>query len=401
MQKALVRHNIKKKLKRAIAWSTHFMTVIKEAGCKRTVFEAESHLLFFSGLYKVESREYKSALEDFVKARAILTQLVELVGSIEKVHMTERIEQIDNNTRYCRYQLNEYKGKSDELVELQKILLSDQTLSVKLEDLADQVKDDSLSGDSVKKELFGKTIEIQHPKLIHYLKEIELIEKSLKKETAVLDNELEKKQDLMIENFTEIFNKYDDAVRICEQNSGKEGTSEALQKLWKNISRYFQACKAFKFLDRNWSLLHQQLSKFTAQKGFENLFTSKQDFRNVKPQDLIKVCDLTIQVLGQLKDIATAMDARSDREDLIERYYQYVRGMFVSFYHTSQTNYLQGISLLCSMKKKAEYLAQDLKKVKPEPLFVAAPHPDRHRARRRAARTRSTRHQGQSSHDAA
>ena len=334
-----------------------------------------------------------------MKARAILTQLVELVGSIEKVHMNERIEQIDNNTRFCRYQLNEYKGKSDELVELQKILLSDQTLSVKLEDLADQVKDESLSGDSVKKELFGKAVEIQHPKLIHYLREIELIEKSIKKDNPVIENELEKKQELMIENFTEIFNKYDDAVRICEQHINKEGTSDALQKLWKNISRYFQACKASKFLDRNWSLLHQQLEKFTAQKGFENLFSTKLDFKNVKPQDLIKVCDLTIQILTQLKEIAAAMDARCDREDLIERYYQYVRGIFVSFYHISQTNYMQGISLLCSMKKKSEFLFQDIKKAKPEQIFVRSIDSDRYGEGHGAARSRGAHHQGQSAHD--
>ena len=318
----------------------------------------------------MEFREYRQASEDFLKSRAILSQLVEIVGTIERVHLQERLEQIDNNIRFCRYQLNEYKGKSDELVELQKIMMNDQTLSVKLEDLADQAKDEGLSQDSVKKELFGKSIEIQHSKLIHHLKEIELLEKGLKNEPKKIENELEKKSDQLIENFTEIFNKYDDSVRICEQNITKEGTSEALQKVWRDISRYFQACKSYKFLERNWTLLHQQLDKFIQQKGFENLFSSKVDFKNVKPQDMVKVCDLTIQILAQLREIAYDMDARCDREDLIERYYQYIRGAFVSLYHISQSNYVQGISLLCQMKKRAEGLIKDLKKEKQEKLFV-------------------------------
>lgn len=343
-----------------------------EANCKRITLEAESQLLFFTGLLKSESHQHKAALEDFLKSRAILGQILEMVGSIEKVHLQEKLEQIDNNIRFCRFQLNEYAGKADEIIEMQKMLLVDHTLSVRLEDLADKVKDSGPSGDSVKKDLFGKAIEIQDPKLIHILKELDILEKSMKKQKeSSMDNELEKKNDALMEIFTEIFNKFDDAIRFCDQNMKKEGISEGLQKLWKGISYYFQASKCQKFLERSWILLHQQLSKFISQKGFDNLFSTKIDYKNVKPQDLVKLCDLTLQILSQLRDIATDMDARCDREDLIDRYYTYIRGFFVSLFHISQSNYQYGISLLCQMKKRSEILVKDLeagKKV--EPLMV-------------------------------
>lgn len=358
-----MRHNIIRKLKRAVQWADHFKNAVSEAGCKRTTLEANSLEFFFLGLLKVEQKHFKEALEDFLKSRAILGQLLEVVGSIEKVHLQERIEQIDNNIRFCKYQLNEFGGKSDELAELKKVLMADQTLSLKLEDLASQVNDEGLGGDSVKKTLFGKTIEIQHAKLIHILKELELIEKSMETtKGSSMDNELEKKNETMMENFTEIFNKYDEAIKICEQNMKMEGISEALQKLWQEICWYFQAQKSQKFLERSWILLNNLLSKFDQQKGYENLFSSRVDYKNVKPQDVVKLCDLSLQIIGQLKDIASDMDASCDKEDLYERFYSYVRGFFVSCYHTSQTNYQYGISLQCQLTKRAETLMADLKK---------------------------------------
>lgn len=284
-----------------------------------------------------------------------------MVGSIEKVHLQEKVEQIDNNIRFCRYQLNEYAGNADELVELQKRLIADHTLSVKLEDLADGVKDEGNRGDSVKKVLFGKPIEIQDAKLIHILKELEILEKTIKKERgSSMDNELERKDEALMENFTQIFNKYDDAIRFCDQNAKKEGISEGLQKLWKGISSYFQASKCQKFLERSWILLHQLLTKFVNQKGFDSIFSTKLDYKNVKPQDLVKLCDLAIQILTQLRDIARDVDSPCDREDLVDRYYNYIRGYFVSLFHISQSNYQYGISLLCQMKKRSEYLIKDL-----------------------------------------
>lgn len=318
-------------------------------------------MLFFTGLLKSEEKRFKPALEDFLKSRAILSQILELVGSIEKVHLQEKLEQIDNNIRFCRYQLNEFTGNSDEIVELQKMLMADHTLSLKLEDLAGKVKGDGASGDSVRKELFGKTIEIQDPKLIQILSELEIIERSIRKQKeSGIDNELDKKSETLMENFSEIFNKFDDAIRFSDQNMRKEGISEGLQKLWKGISSYFQAQKCQIFLERSWLLLHQQLTKFFTQKGFESIFSTKVEYKNTKPQDLVKLCDLTLQILTQLRDIAMDVDARCDREDLIDRYYSYIRGFFVSLFHISQSNYQYGISLLCQMKKRADVLVRDL-----------------------------------------
>jgi hypothetical protein len=360
-----------RKLRRAVQWCTHFKNAVAEANCKRTTLEAESQLLFFTGLLKTEERKFKGGLEDFLKSRAILSQILELVGSIERVHMQEKMDQIDNNIRFCRYQLNEYAGKADEIIELQKMLLADHTLSVKLEDLADKVKDDGPGADSVKKDLFGKTIEIQDPKLVHILKELEILEKTLKKQKdSGMDNELDKKNDALMETFTEIFNKYDDAIRFCEQNLRKEGISEGLQKLWKGISNYFQASKCQRFLERSWILLHTQLSKFVIQKGFESIFLTKVDYKSTKPQDLVKLCDLTIQILTQLRDIAVDMNAPCDREDLVDRYYTYVRGFFVSLFHIAQSNFQYGISLLCQMKKRSEFLIKDLEAAKKNDQFL-------------------------------
>lgn len=317
---------------------------------------------FFQGLLKVEQKSFKEALEEFLKSRTILAQLLEVVGSIEKVHLQERIEQIDNNIRFCKYQLNEFAGNPDELAELNKVLMADQTLSLKLEDLADKVKDEKSDGDSVKSDLFGKTIEIQDKKLIHILKELELINKSMiKTKEAAMDNELEKKNEAMMENFTEIFNKYDDAIKICENEIKREGISEALQKIWKEICWYFQAAKSQKFLERSWILLHNLLAKFETQKGYESIFSSRVDYKNVKAQDVVKLCDLSLQIIGQLRDIALDMNAGCEREDLVERYYSYIRGFFVSCYHISQTNYQYGISLQCQLSKRAEALVADLK----------------------------------------
>lgn len=95
--------------------------------------EAESQELFLSALLSVEMKRFRQAIEDFLKSRGILGKLLEIVGSIEKTHMMEKLEQIDNNIRFCRYQLNEFAGKSDEIIEFGKILMNDPTLAVKLE----------------------------------------------------------------------------------------------------------------------------------------------------------------------------------------------------------------------------------------------------------------------------
>lgn len=215
--------------------------------------------------------------------------------------------------------------------------------------------------DSVKKELFGKTVEIQHPRLINILREIELIEKGMAKE---MENELTKKTEDANEGFTSIFNKYDDALKICQTNVKMEGISENLQNLWKSIDRYFQASKHLKTLERNRILVHGLIDKFVTQKQFDNIFLQKQDYKLTKPQDIVKMCDLTLQVTGALKEIAMDMNSKSEREDLLERYYQYLRGFFVSCYHISQGNYLNGISLFCAMKKSSEYLLSDMKSLK-------------------------------------
>lgn len=254
---------------------------------------------------------------------------------------------------------------------MQKILMSDQTMGMNIEELAGQMKTPTAnqSSESVKRLVFGQEVEIQHEKLIQILQEIELLERSAQAELSKSDSR-EKQHQLLMENFTTTFNKLDEASKFCDQHSETKGISEALQKLWSKIGTYFKVTKSNKLLERNWILLHQLLEKFHDQKGFESLFLTKVDFKNTKPQDIIKLCDLSIQVLQSLRDMATDLRANSDREDLIDRFYSYLRGVFVACYHVSQSNHLFALSLFSQLKKRCDGLHKALEKENKDPLFV-------------------------------
>lgn len=71
-------------------------------------------------------------MELLLKSKAVLSKLTEAVGAIQKAHIIEKVAQIDNNLRFCRYQLNEYAGNYDELMQMQRVLNEDPTYSDKI-----------------------------------------------------------------------------------------------------------------------------------------------------------------------------------------------------------------------------------------------------------------------------
>jgi DNA-binding XRE family transcriptional regulator len=71
---------------------------------------------FLQAVLFIEQEKYSEALELLLKSKAVLSKLTEAVGAIQKAHIIEKVAQIDNNLRFCRYQLNEYAGNYDELM---------------------------------------------------------------------------------------------------------------------------------------------------------------------------------------------------------------------------------------------------------------------------------------------
>lgn len=125
--------NIRNKLKRSVQWLGQFQKMAQEVKAERTMLEADAQSSFLTALLKIEYEDYTKALEELLKSKAILKGLRDTVGSIQKAHIEEKLEQINNNIRFCKFQLNEYSGKDKEILEMQRVMMEDPTLAIKLE----------------------------------------------------------------------------------------------------------------------------------------------------------------------------------------------------------------------------------------------------------------------------
>lgn len=115
-----IRYNIRKKLKKAVQWSKEFSSMCERVDVKRTSLEGESQKSFLEGLVAIEFKNYENALEHLLKSKKIMLDLVEVAGVIEKAHLQEKIEQIEHNIRFCKYNLRKFDSNmQNELVEMQ------------------------------------------------------------------------------------------------------------------------------------------------------------------------------------------------------------------------------------------------------------------------------------------
>lgn len=357
VQMGKVKINIKNKLRRAIDWIKVFEGMCEDAKVERLKLEAQAQTQFLQGLLLIEQEKYTEALEALYMAKAILTGLLKTVGTIQKAHIEEKMGQIDNNVRFCKYELNEYDGAQDEdqMIELQRALQSDPTSALKLEDVVQRMSGDKEgSSKSMSVDFFGKNLEIQNEKLIILLNEIRIMEKS------ITSNYEDAEKDMAM--FTEMFSVYDDASKLVE-NKLKEGLSDAVQKIWEDIQSYVIAQKQMDIVRRNKILIQTATLKFEKENGYETIFHDKVNYGASKPQNVVKLYDLSIDQVSQLKEKMMDMKADFNSLQILEDFYRTMRCFFVGCYHVSQGNHLYGISLFRGIKNQIENVEKEMSTV--------------------------------------
>lgn len=204
--------------------------------------------------------------------------------------------------------------------------------------------------------LFGQDLEIQDERLISYLKEIEISENLIGKFEAEKSGQI----DQLLSTYITVFNQFDDAMRVCSKKLESEGLTEGVQKIYEKIRLYLQTEKALKGLKRNKILISSTVAKFESENGLEGIFNFKNDFKSTKPQNIVKLLDLNLEVMTELKDEAMNLKADYKIFEVMESYYRTIRIYYVALYHISQSNHLYALSLFRSMKGAINLLNSDL-----------------------------------------
>lgn len=362
----LLKVNIKSKLRRAIKWAEVFKDMCEESKVERASLEAQAQVAFLHGLLHIEYEQFSEALEYLYKAKAILSGLMKAVGTIEKAHIEEKVGQIDNNIRFCKYELNEYSGTQDEMIALQRAIQSDPSSALKLEDLVSKMAQQKKEGgESLSVSYFGTTLEIQDERLGVLLGEIQIMEKALEKSRTESDS-----KENLLAAYINLFSVYDDAIKVGE-NKLKEGLSDAVQRIWEKILKYFQIQKDHRIVERNRIMIDQAISKFESQGGYNDIFTGKTVYNAVKPQNIVKLIDLNIQLTNQIKDVAMDENAPLKEIEALEDYYRTLRLFYIACFHIAEGGHQNGISLLVSVKRQVELLQETIDDIKQFKYLVA------------------------------
>lgn len=206
--------------------------------------------------------------------------LKEIAGVIEKAHLQERIEQVEHNIRFCKYNLRQFDSDmQNELIDMQNLIMQDSTLADKLNDLVKEVKMTENTSGSYKIKFFESEIEVQNQQVVSLIQGVEVVQQSIKN----LKDDNNK-----LDMYLEMFSKYDEAMKVCDKEIKGKSASEAVQKIWENINAYLTYEKNEKVIARNEILLNQLKDKIADQNGLDLIFHSKTSFNHVKPQDLVK-----------------------------------------------------------------------------------------------------------------
>ena len=71
----------------------------------KTALESKAYSHYIKGLYYFEIKEYEKAQNNFLESRQIWSQLSKIADSYMQVLFNDKLEQIDQNIRYCSHQL--------------------------------------------------------------------------------------------------------------------------------------------------------------------------------------------------------------------------------------------------------------------------------------------------------
>lgn len=185
-----IKYNIRNKLKKSLLWSKEFSSLCEKLNVKRASLEADSINCYLEGLLSIEYKNYEQALECLLKSKQIMMNLQEIAGVIEKAHLQERIEQVEHNIRFCKYNLRQFDSNmQNELMEMQNLIMQDSTLADKLESLVSEVNLTDATTEKFKIKFFDSEIEVQNPQVVNLIKSIDTLAESIKTKTLTEDED--------------------------------------------------------------------------------------------------------------------------------------------------------------------------------------------------------------------
>jgi len=119
-----------------------------------------------------------------------MMNLQEIAGVIEKAHLQERIEQVEHNIRFCKYNLRQFDSNmQNELMEMQNLIMQDSTLADKLEGLVNEAHQGDSTTENYKIQFFETEIEVQNVQVVNLIKSIDILAESIKAKSQTSDEE--------------------------------------------------------------------------------------------------------------------------------------------------------------------------------------------------------------------
>ncbi|KAM3131641.1 hypothetical protein pb186bvf_016305 [Paramecium bursaria] len=335
INKNKTRGHLLKKFKKAIIHADQLQKITQGRTEQRTILESESYFYYLKALYYFENEKWESAIEYLAKCYGIYNQIMKVCDQFEQTIYQERIDQINQQTRYCNARAKKNQTlKMDDLIKMQQY--SDPTLQAKIEEMMQEYRQAQLTQN---KGFFE--IEYQDNKYpIKNEKVITLVQK--------INDSLQLKD---LELYGNLFGYFDEAVKLVKQDKDT-ATSDGEKDIYVKVLAYLNYLRQISTLERNQLQIEQITKKFIQENGInnlQNLQTRKaQKLKLTTPQEIIKYCDNYAIILRQIMD-----EERNNKDisffrklDAQEFYSKSIRCFFVGCMYHSNEKYREAYSLI-------------------------------------------------------
>jgi len=343
-----IRMHIRGRFLRALKWAKLLKSICKKHTEEKTALEADAYSEYIEGAYRFEIEEWEASYNSFMRSRKIYQELSKVSDSLQRILYQERIEQIDQSIRYCNFKM----GKETlETVEDSMRATNDPSLSTQIEKLMTEKMQQNIKN-SVEINYHGKVLPIKNEKTLIAMQKIDELSKVINKmDSKQMEVIEESGESTKLNTYIELFSLYDEAIKNTNKEKEEyKSMGEAALQIYILMTNYFQSQKLNAVIERNTLLIHNAITKFEKDVGFDNVWNCKKNFKGKTffPQDIVKLYDNLLQIYKQVLELESSNpDYKSFKSiELQESTLRLLRTFYVACTHFSYGKLVEGYSLL-------------------------------------------------------
>eukprot|EP00794_Sanderia_malayensis_P008838 gene8838-9784_t len=294
-----------RKLKKSVAYAEELYNLCDcDKVDARTKLESQAYLFWMTANLKFELQDWQSAIDLYGKARTIYEKLASAFIDDTKLLYLQRGEEITPNIRYCAYNLGEDSVDINDLVNLRMHAAGQDLLVSKIDAAISQTRE-KLASNVGEVSWRGRTVPVRNEKARVFILRMQSKDEELQR----ADGSEEK-----IEAYDDFLMECKEAVQSLKEDlnaeMGPKGQkNESVIASMKFIQTYLTFLRHSLTIERNLVMIESLKTRLPGLTGGNEAKASKG--KATRPEDLMKMYDITIQSLVEISQLPGIEDDES------------------------------------------------------------------------------------------